>query len=563
MSEQHTQKGILFIAVAAALIGIVWAFSSVFHFGNEVARVTGDVSDYIEDGHRYMRLEYNINAAKDAYEKVLTFDSENKMALYSLARIYSIVGDYDDAIAVIDLYKDLYPTDDRIHYVAGLAYGFKGDLNKAQNEFEAFISSDIAEWQGYLDLAWVNFRQGDFDDAEENLLMAIDTYGDNVWLNTSLGAVYVAKGENERAAAVLGAAREQVDVLTKEEWANNYSYNDPEKFDAEIAQMKNIIDVNIALAEESGSTIGVAQALNSSFVGISPNGFTDGVVVAACGASDSCSTMSCFSQPNACGQVGQGSYQSCTISGDTACNAQTPSNPSGYGNTCYATNACGNTSSGTIGCDGLCGATPPEGGSCDALAPSVSSGVCTVGELRAFNIVATHPDGENVRYGIDWNNDGVVDQYSPTEGYTSPGSVQTVGNVFSTEGVKTIRVRTEDESGDNSVFISHTFVCNEGEESALLGGDDGEGGGGEGGVDGALVATPLIVQSGESTTLLWDTSGVESCTVTGTNGDLFNGTSSTVSSGAITEQTIFTLNCDDGTVTDSVTVNVVPVFQEI
>ena len=551
----------VFITIVVGLLAVVWVVSSAASsFG--AGKVSGDVSGYIEEGHRYMRLEYNINAAKEAYEKVLSIDNDNKTALYSLARIYGLLGEYEKAISTIDKYKDVYPEDDRIHYVAGLAYGFKGDLSKAEKEFKSFIDSEIVEWQGYLDLAWINFRQGDFTDARNNLEYAIEKYGDNIWLNTSLGAVLIAQGENDLALDVLQVASGQISALTKEEWANNYSFNDPEKFESEISQMENVIGVNIELAQGTGSTIGVAKALNSTFVGVSPNGYTSGITLAACGGSDSCETITCFSPQNSCGHVGIGSYQSCTISGDTQCNAQTPSNPAGYGNTCFATNSCGNTSSGTIGCDGLCGATPP-GDSCDVFAPSISSGVCTVGELRAFNIVATHPEGSDVRYGVDWNNDGVVDQYAPTEGYTTSGSVQTVGNVFATEGVKTIRVRTEDEEGVVSTFISHTFVCSEGDGNALLGGDGGDDGEGGGGVDGALVAQPLIVQSGDSTTLIWATEGVDSCTVTGTNGDSFNGTSRTTSSGEITEQTVFTLNCDDGAVTDSVTVNVVPVFQEI
>jgi Tfp pilus assembly protein PilF len=545
------------VFILVAVLAVVWIFSSF------VEVVSSDVSQYLADGQSHMRLEYNINAAKESYEKALSVDPKNKIALYSLARIYGLTGEYDKAFSVIDTYKQAYPEETRIYYVAGLAYAFDGNLYQAEMEFQSFIDSGISNWAGYLDLAWVHFRQGDFDRAQARLEEAIGLFGDNVWLNTSLGAAYIAQGENELAEEVLTTASAQLKKLTKEEWANNYSFNNPDNFEAEMAQMRDVVNLNLSLAKGSENTIGVAKALSSSFIGVSPQGYTKGIAVAACGESDSCSTVTCFSGQNACGNVEVGSYQSCTISGDSACSASVPPNPSGYGNTCFKTNSCGNTSSGTIGCDGLCGATPP-GTSCDTFAPSISSGVCTVGVLRAFNITAIDPEGDNIHFAIDWNNDGQTDQLAPTEGYSASGSVQTVGNTFSTAGVKTIRVRTEDEGGAVSPFVSHTFVCSEGDKSALLsGGDESSGGSGGGGVDGALVADPLLVRSGNNTTLIWATEGVDSCTVTGTNGDSFTGTSATRSSSAITSATTFTLSCDGGAVTDSVLVNVVPIFQEI
>ncbi len=77
-----------------------------------------------------------------------------------------------------------------------------------------------------------------------------------------------------------------------------------------------------------------------------------------------------------------------------------------------------------------------------------------------------------------------------------------------------------------------------------------------------ISASPTRVQSGNSTKLTWSTTGVTSCTVKGTNGFSKTATSGTkVDSGAITSQTTFTITCDAGS-PKSVTVNVVPNFQE-
>ncbi len=89
---------------------------------------------------------------------------------------------------------------------------------------------------------------------------------------------------------------------------------------------------------------------------------------------------------------------------------------------------------------------------------------------------------------------------------------------------------------------------------------------------GHLQVFPPLVRSGNTVQVYWDVANAQSCSVTGTNGDswtgLFSGTSGQTSS-PIIEQTIYTLSCESlsgaspASVTESKTVNVVPVFQEI
>jgi hypothetical protein len=86
---------------------------------------------------------------------------------------------------------------------------------------------------------------------------------------------------------------------------------------------------------------------------------------------------------------------------------------------------------------------------------------------------------------------------------------------------------------------------------------------------GHLQAAPILVPPGDTTTLYWSVSNVESCSVTGSNGDSWTGGSSGASgktSAAITEQTVYSLACtglDGSSVSESVTVNVLPIFQEL
>jgi hypothetical protein len=85
---------------------------------------------------------------------------------------------------------------------------------------------------------------------------------------------------------------------------------------------------------------------------------------------------------------------------------------------------------------------------------------------------------------------------------------------------------------------------------------------------GHLEASPQIVPSLSTTQVYWDLENVESCTVTGTNGDSWTGASSGSAgqtSSPIVAQTVYTLDCDalDGsTVQETVIVLLIPIFNE-
>ena len=82
--------------------------------------------------------------------------------------------------------------------------------------------------------------------------------------------------------------------------------------------------------------------------------------------------------------------------------------------------------------------------------------------------------------------------------------------------------------------------------------------------EGSLSASPRLLRSGATTQISWTTSGVTSCTVAGSNGDSWTGTSGTQTTSPITQQTTYTLSCggEYGTFTDTEIVNIIPVFEE-
>ena len=83
----------------------------------------------------------------------------------------------------------------------------------------------------------------------------------------------------------------------------------------------------------------------------------------------------------------------------------------------------------------------------------------------------------------------------------------------------------------------------------------------------SISADPVRVQTGKTSTITWSATDVNSCTVTGPNGFKKSGTGPAVSGSAtqtITGKSTFVLSCDtvQGTRTEKVVVNVVPLFEE-
>ncbi len=105
----------------------------------------------------------------------------------------------------------------------------------------------------------------------------------------------------------------------------------------------------------------------------------------------------CTSGANACGQTASGSIQC-----DGSCSAGVPANPAGYGNACTsAANACGQTNAGTIQCNGSCSASQPAnpvgyGNACNGPANScgtTNSGTftCSGGSPTLYCSASTAP----------------------------------------------------------------------------------------------------------------------------------------------------------------------------
>lgn len=81
----------------------------------------------------------------------------------------------------------------------------------------------------------------------------------------------------------------------------------------------------------------------------------------------------------------------------------------------------------------------------------------TAGINGTYSFTATDPQGDQVRYGIDWNMDGVADEWLPAGvTYVNSGTSQSTTHNWGTAGVKTFQALTQDFQGLNSVWVPYT-----------------------------------------------------------------------------------------------------------
>jgi hypothetical protein len=70
--------------------------------------------------------------------------------------------------------------------------------------------------------------------------------------------------------------------------------------------------------------------------------------------------------------------------------------------------------------------------------------------VQSFTLLATDPDGDTLRYGVDWDNNGSINQWVPSIGYVTSGVGQMLNHTWTTNGAHTFKVLAQDSKGSNS-----------------------------------------------------------------------------------------------------------------
>lgn len=204
---------------------------------------------------------YDLKKARLYYTELINRDPRgNQIAWYQLGRIDFIEGDFNGALFKFEKQKNLFP-DSGLNpdYMVGLVYGYRArqsgkeaDWESAENAFKRFIEYVPAAPWSRVDLAWIYFAQGKFEEMKPVLKIGLDFNPDNAWLHNMYGLAYLNTGELEVAHGHFVTAEELSQLLTPADWGSAYPGNDPNDWAQGLKEFKAALQKNIALTE-SGS----------------------------------------------------------------------------------------------------------------------------------------------------------------------------------------------------------------------------------------------------------------------------------------------------------------------
>ena len=88
--------------------------------------------------------------------------------------------------------------------------------------------------------------------------------------------------------------------------------------------------------------------------------------------------------------------------------------------------------------------------------PTVTSTACYIGSPVSLSFSSTDPGGHKLKYGIDWDADGTIDQFAPSSGYVNSGTIQTASRTYSIAGQKTVKVIAINDQGASSPWATYS-----------------------------------------------------------------------------------------------------------
>lgn len=200
---------------------------------------------------------YDLKKARKYFEAAITTDpSASLLAWYQLGRIDFLEGDFDAAIYKFQ--KQLQYFDDQlpnVYYMLGLTYGYKAretkdglDWRKAEENFLKYLEYDLESPWTRLDLSWVYFSQGKYEEMRVLLEPVLELHKSNPWFLNMYALSLLNTGERGEAQKYFKQAASLADGLTPENWGQTYPGNDPEAWSDGLNEFKRAIKMNIEVS---------------------------------------------------------------------------------------------------------------------------------------------------------------------------------------------------------------------------------------------------------------------------------------------------------------------------
>jgi tetratricopeptide (TPR) repeat protein len=201
--------------------------------------------------------EYDVQKAQFFYERALLRDAQsNNQLWYQSGRIDFINGDFNSALEKFTKQREYFGDEiPNVYYMTGLTYAYRArvtgsldDWSSAEVDFQKAVSFFPDTPWPYVDLAWVYFSQGKFEQMLPVLEKGLSYESNNPWLLNMYGLALLNTGSKELAHEYFLFAREMAQKVSVEEWGRSYPGNDPVLWGKGLEEFKSLIDKNIDIS---------------------------------------------------------------------------------------------------------------------------------------------------------------------------------------------------------------------------------------------------------------------------------------------------------------------------
>jgi tetratricopeptide (TPR) repeat protein len=193
---------------------------------------------------------YDIKKAEAAYTRAIELQPDFLEAHFQLGRIHFIGGRFESARIEMSTVLRIDPEFKRAYYMQGLISGYKGDYDDAIWGFSEFIKRDSFNWAGYNDLAWIYFKQGEYEKTRDTAAAGLKQAHGNPWLNNIYGTALLNLGEKEAARKALETALQASERMSPSDWGRAYPGNNPALYAAGLEETRSVIRHNLGLLDK-------------------------------------------------------------------------------------------------------------------------------------------------------------------------------------------------------------------------------------------------------------------------------------------------------------------------
>ncbi len=155
-----------------------------------------------------------LDKAVHYYRKLLDIDLKNKMAYNDLGYIYAYKGDFSNARAIIDRYKEIAPAEPNPYDSMGEIYLFQGEYRNAEKQFKKAIRRNDLFYPAIFHLGESYLNKGQYSKALRTFQTFLEKTTDRASKSevlSQIGLLYWRLGNREQSISHIKMAMENRD----------------------------------------------------------------------------------------------------------------------------------------------------------------------------------------------------------------------------------------------------------------------------------------------------------------------------------------------------------------